>query len=85
MFGELVDFGRELEIGAVFEGGGESDLVGVGEVNAEREPAGKASDFYVRVLLVESFLEKKGGRFPLDGGISGNDNFLYFVRLDTVQ
>ena len=50
-----------LEIGAVFQGGGESDLVGVGEIDAERQTAREAGDFEVRELLVEGFLEQKGG------------------------
>ena len=47
---------RRLEIGAVFQGGGESDLVGVGEINAERQTACEAGDFEVWELFVEGFL-----------------------------
>lgn len=46
-----------LEIGAVFQGGGESDLVGVGEINAERQTACEAGDFEVWELFMEGFLE----------------------------
>ena len=36
---------KSLELGAILKRGGEGNLVGVGEVDAEREAAGKAGNF----------------------------------------
>ncbi len=46
-----------LEPCAVFEGGGESDMIGIREIYAEWEATGETSNFYIWVALLEHFLE----------------------------
>ena len=57
-------------------------MVGVREIDAEREAAGEAGDFNFGMLLVEGFLEEESGRFAFDGGVGGDDNFLNGVGFD---
>lgn len=57
-------------------------MISIGQVDAERQTAGETGDFDVGVLLMESFLEEESGRFPFDGRVGGNDDFLDFVWLD---
>ena len=66
----------------MLEGGGESDLVGVRQIDTERKAAGKASNGEFGVFFGESFLEQEGGRFAFDGRIGGQNYFFHVVVFD---
>lgn len=75
----------ELELSAILEGGRKSDLIGIREVDAEWKPTGEASNFNIRVILLEEPLEEEGGRFPFHARVGGDDDLFDIVLWDAVK
>ena len=63
----------------------EGDLVGIFEVNANRDTASQSGDNDGQASFLDKPLEKKRGGFAFDRGVGSDDDFFDVVGLDALN